>query len=165
MWTTRSPATGVLLLSPVPFPLQNPAEAACPCSFISRCGFAVHMGQQQTFACSPAQDLHIYTGLAAQTAGWSQCHKHSLQKTTLNPCLAEHVSNPLPHRWVPNYHPSLLGSIPRGFHSSPHPAHHILPVFPSPPAPPLHTSPAQGAPEQQACLRNTERGESSASHL
>lgn len=95
LWTTRSPATGVLLLSPVPFPMPNPTKVDCPCSFISWCGFAVHMGQQHTFACSPAQGVHIYTGLPAQPPGWSQRHKQSLQKPALNLCLAEHISNPL----------------------------------------------------------------------
>lgn len=80
-------------------------------------------------------DSHIDTGLAAQTPGWSQCHKRSLPEQTLNLCLAEHISSPLLQRWVPSYHPSLLGSIPQGFRGSPHPAQRILPVLPSPPTP------------------------------
>lgn len=86
------------LLPEVPFPLRSPSRAACPCSFVSQCGFAVHVGQQKTFTISLAQALHIYTELAALTLGWSQCHKQSPHKPALNLCLAERISRPLFHK-------------------------------------------------------------------
>lgn len=132
LWTTSSPAPGVLL-SPVPFPLQNPAEAACPCSLLSRCGSAAHKGRQQTFTHSPSSRLaHLHWACCPDT--WlvpvSQAEP---TKTNTKPC-AWHSTSPALCRigGFPTITPACWGQYqgastdPPTLHSTPYlffPAH------------------------------------------
>lgn len=162
--TTRSPATGVLLLPPGPFPPQSPAKAASPCRSISRCGFAVHTGQQQTFAHSPARLAHRHWACSPDT--WlvpvSQAEP---TRTDTKPVLGRAHLQPSAAEVGPQLSPQPLGIDTTGLPRIPAPCTAHLACSSQPTSPTLSGIASSRGSRAAACLRNSQHREGSASHL